>query len=538
MKSNKYISVIITASVLTISGCNSLEQPPINQYTDANYWNEERAEFMVNSAYAAMYNAGRMWDDVSMGDDVINGRSTNNPGRLIKTGQATASTSRFNGEWDSMYTGIKFCHLFLDNIANIDVKNPEKISRLTAEARFVRAYLFFRLATLYGDVPFFTHDILSSEARTIGKTSKEEIIGFVRDELEDIIQVLPKRDDLTKEESGRITKGAAVMLLARTWLYENNWAEVERLTGLLIDRQDEYGSYCLFPSYRGLFEEENEYNSEVILDRAFVPNFITWSDIQDMIPLSRDGRVSDRVPVQALVDCYLTTGGYAIDEEGTDYDPGHPYDNRDPRMTATVIYDGYDWEANVNDWFPTKGNIEINPATSTTEDAYAGPNSNGSVTGYYLRKWYAPQSKGSASSGLNLIMMRYADVLLMNAEAALEQGRLDETVWNRTIRPIRQRAGFTADRALDFPSGKTQDELRKIVRNERRCELAIEGLRYFDIMRWDIGAEVFSGEVQGAYFTDHTGIFLKHIPERNYLWAIPQSEIDLNENLKPQNPGY
>ena len=76
------------------------------------------------------------------------------------------------------------------------------------------------------------------------------------------------------------------------------------------------------------------------------------------------------------------------------------------------------------------------------------------------------------------------------------------------------------------------------IRNARRVELAIEGLRFCDIKRWDIGAKVFSGEVKGAWFTDKIGIVLKHVPERNYQWAIPQSEIDLNPNLKPQNPGY
>ena len=537
MKTKRYITLIATASILMLAGCNSLEQPPVNQFTDANYWTAERAQYMINTAYSQMYSASRMWEDESMSDNVINQRSTNNGGRLLQTGQANSDTDLFNNEWDSMYAGIKSCHTFLDNVQNIQM-DANLLKRNIAEVQFIRCYLYFRLATLYGDVPYYEQDITSSVALETGKTPKNEIISAIRAKLEEIIPDLPSRDQLPKAENGRITKGAAVMLLARTYLYENDWTNVEKYTRMLIDEQSTYGTYSLFNSYRGLFEEANEYNQEVILDRSYIPNLNTWDQIQDMIPLSRNGRVSDRVPVQALVDSYLTLNGRAIDEAGSGYRADDPYKDRDPRLTATIIYDGYDWDANVNNWFEGKGKIQINPATSTTEDKYTGPNANTSATGYYIRKWYSPQDKGSASSGLNIIMMRYADVLLMYAEALNEQNKFDASAWDKTIKAIRQRAGFTNSYALDFPSGKSQAELREIIRNERRVELAIEGLRFFDIKSWDIGAKVFSGEVKGAWFTDKIGIVLKHVPERNYQWAIPQSEIDLNPNLKPQNPGY
>lgn len=540
MKKTIYISLAATVMAMVLSGCNGMENPPVNQYTDANFWSAERAQYMVNTAYSQMYHFSWLWMEESLTDNVFHGRAANAGGRVLRTGQANSSTDLFGYAWAEFYRGIKTCHLYLDNVDNIADMDAAKKAHMTAEIRFIRASLYFRLITFYGDVPFFKTDITAGDAQTILRTPKGEILDFIRQELQECITDLPKRDDLADSDRGRITKGAAMMLLARTYFYEQkcDWAMVEKLTGNLINQQGEYGTYSLFPSYRGLFEEENEYNQEVILDRAFVPNFITWSDIQDMIPLSRDGRVIDRAPTQSLVDNYLTINGYTIDEPGTDYDPAHPYDKRDPRLTATVIYDGYDWKANVNDWFPTKGKIEIDPRVAPADgiDRY-NPSSNGTRTGYFVRKWYAPQAKGQAESGLNAIMMRYADVLLMYAEAKLEQNTLDAAVWNKTVRLVRERAGFTAAKALDFPAGKSQAELRKILRNERRSEFALEGLRWYDILRWKAGSEYLKQAPAGASFTEPLGVTYRFDENKDYLWAIPQSEIDLNENLT-QNPGF
>lgn len=531
---------IIAIAALLLAGCNGMENPPVNQYTDANFWSADRAQYMVNTAYAQMYSAGNMWLDESLGDNVFNVRSTSAIGRVLRTGQASSATGEFNSQWGNAYTGIKYCHLFLDNVENLTGMNEASKARLVAEARFIRAFQYFRLITFYGDVPFFTTDITASEAQTISRTPKSEVLSFIRSELEAIVPDLPSRDNLPAAENGRITKAAAMVLLARTYLYEQDtdWASVERITGQLINNQGEYGSYALFPTYRGLFDENNEYNDEVILDRSYVKNQITWSDIQDRIPLSRGGRVIDMVPLQQLVDCYLTINGFTINESGTDYDPAHPYDNRDPRMTQTIIYDGYDWAANVNDWYPNLGLIQIDPATApeSSEDRY-DPSGNTSRSGYYTRKWYSPQAKGEVASGLNIIMMRYADVLLMYAEAMLEQNKLTEGVWNQTIRPIRERAGFKASKALYFPAGKSQAELREIVRNERRVELALEGLRWYDILRWKAGSVYFKGEPMGASFATSLGATYKFDENRDYLFAVPQTQIDLNPNLS-QNTGY
>ena len=484
MKKTINITISILAALL-LAACNGMENPPQNQYTDANFWSAERAKYMVNTAYSQMYSAGKLWDDEELGDNVFQVRSGSSLGRVLRTGSANSATGGFNSQWGDAYTCIKSCHVFLDNVESLTDMDPAAKARLVAEARFIRAYTYFRLINFYGDVPFFTKDITATEAQTIARTPKAEVLAFIRSELETIIADL----------------------------------------------------------YAEVFDEENEYNEEVILDRAYVQNLITWDQMQDRIPLSRSGRVLGLVPIQSLVDNYLTIGGYTIHEAGSDYDPANPYENRDPRMAATIIYDGYDWDANVpaaHNFFIGRGKIYIDPnrpESEGSEDRY-DPSANSSRSGYYTRKWYSPQAAGQNASGLNIIMMRYADVLLMYAEAMLEQNKLTEAVWNQTVRPIRERAGFTAAKALDFPAGKSQAELRTILRNERRSELAIEGLRWYDIMRWKAGSQYFTGKPEGASFAVDLGATYKFDESRDYLFAVPQTQIDLNGNLLPQNPGY
>ena len=135
--------------------------------------------------------------------------------------------------------------------------------------------------------------------------------------------------------------------------------------------------------------------------------------------------------------------------------------------------------------------------------------------------------------------MRYADVLLMYAEAKTELGEMNETVWNKTIRPIRERAGFTDASALNYPAS---GDMQTIVRRERRCELAIEGTRLYDIRRWKTIETALNGNPRGAKFAADNTQYIQldkrsFNKDRDYLFAIPQSQRDINKNLT-QKPGY
>lgn len=525
-----YMSICCTTFVLLVS-CNDLDLAPTNKFTEANYWTStEKASAVLTMAYNQMFGSNYYFGNETLTDNLFQMNTGNE--KAISAGQADAANGRFSGEWSDCYGGIKTCHTFLDFVDRVPGMDESLKARMKAEIRFIRAFLYFRLTTWYGDVPWFDKTISVDESLVISRTPQAEVIDFIRSELNDILNTLPTKQEYPAADNGRITKGAVMTLLARTYLYENDWANVASVCEKIINKT--VGDYALFNSYEGLFLPENEYNSEVILDYGYVPSLKTWGDYYDAIPPSVGGRVGNFAPTQELVDDYIMLNGKGILEAGSSYDVNNPYVNRDPRFACTIVYDGYKWK------MPDGSirTIHIKPTAAKEADEYVA-GGNRTATGYYLRKHYDPTAPAGMSSGTNLILMRYADVLLMYAEAKNEQSQMNETIWNQTIRPIRSRAGFTDASALDFNANNSN--LRNLIRRERRCELAIEGLRIFDIRRWKTAETVLNGNPHGAPF-NNDGSYLvldkrSFNKERDYLWAVPQSQKDINPNLG-QNPQY
>ncbi|MDR0572577.1 MAG: RagB/SusD family nutrient uptake outer membrane protein [Tannerella sp.] len=530
--------VAICMITILFSSCNELDLAPTNKFTELNYWTSpEKASAVLSMGYSQMFGAEQFFVNEKLSDNLYEGRGNTNE-KIITSGQADPSLGRFSGEWQKCFEGIKTCHTFLENVDRVPDMDETLKARMKAEARFIRAFLFFRLAGHYGDAPLFDYNLTMQESNTIARSPKSEVIDFVRKELNDIVGAIPSKHEYAANDQGRITKGAVMTLLARTYLYENDWANVASICEKIMN--GDYGSYGLFPSYEGLFLPENEYNDEVILDIGYVLTLRTWSEYYDAIPLSVGGRIHAFAPTQELVDDYVMRNGKGIDEEGSGYNEDDPYVNRDPRFEKTIVYHGYSWEKGDG----TTSVIYIRPGSSAEAgvsnlDEYAGPGQNATGTGYYLRKYFDPTAPTGMAAGLNLILMRYADILLMYAEAKQETGQMNRDVWNRTIRPIRQRAGFSDASALDYPESA---DLQQIIRRERRCELAIEGLRLFDIRRWKTIETLLNGYPHGAKFAADNTQYIrlderKFNKDRDYLFAIPQSQRDINPNLT-QNPGY
>jgi len=528
------------AGVLLLTACNDLDQLPTNRYTEVNYWTStERAELMLNMAYRQMYSADFMWSDEVLSDNMIEPRGTPAT-RQIRNGQANAATDLFANTWKDLYGTIKTCHIFLENVGTIPDMNTELRERMIDEIRFIRAHTFLRLSNFYGDIPFFTTDISLDESKVVARSPRSEVIKFINEELDDIIarKNLPVRDKLPAAENGRITLGAAVALQARVYLHENDWVNVQKYCSYLINNQSEYGTYSLFKTsdnkdnYLNLFTVENENNNEVILDCGYVAPNRGWNNMGSMGPRTMTRGICSRAPLQSLVDSYVKSDGKL--PTGAEKDN---YNNRDPRLYATVVYDGYEWVKADG----SKVTIRTKRGTGT-DDSWTGLNTDQSASGYYVRKYYDLTMGTDNNSGLNLIMFRYADILLMYAEARNEQSKLSQAEWNMTIRALRERAGFTDNSALVYPASSSQDDLREIIRNERRSELALEGLRYYDIKRWKAGTKYLDGTTYGAKIDDSgQNIQLddrRFNESRDYLWSLPLSQMDLNPNLKPNNPGY
>lgn len=533
----KYYVGIVVMFLTFFTSCNDLDLAPTNKFTDLNYWTSpDKASAVLNMAYSQMFGANYFFANERLSDNLYEGRG-NSDEKIITSGQADAALGRFANEWKTCYEGIKTSHTFLENVDLVPNMDETLKTRMKAEARFIRAFLFFRLTSQYGDVPLFDHNLSLEEANSVARSSKSDVLDFVRNELSDVATILPVKEEYDESGNGRITSGAAMTLLARTYLYENDWTNVAAICEDIMDGT--YGQYELFPSYSGLFLPENEYNDEVILDLGYVYPERTWSEFYDAIPISVGGRINAFAPTQELVDAYLMKNGKSIDDANSGYNQDNPYENRDPRFEATIVYHGYEWEKGDG----TTSAIYIKPGSSAEAgasnlDEYAGPGQNSTGTGYYLRKYFDPTAPIGVAAGLNLILMRYADVLLMYAEAKNELEQMDESIWNETVRGIRVRAGFTDTDALSYPAG----DLREIIRNERRIELAIEGLRLFDIRRWGTIETVMNGNPHGAKFAAENTQYIqlderKFNSERDYLFAVPQSQRDINDNLT-QNPGY
>jgi hypothetical protein len=534
-----YYKAGLLAVLFSISACKKLDLAPTDRFTDVNFWTtKEKAMTVLNTAYSQMYRNDYFFYNEGTSDNAYNGRGDNNGVASLAAGSYDASLGRIKEEWYYHYSGIKTSNILLENIDKVTAIDPTLKERMKAEARFLRAWHYFQLTTWWGDVPLFEKDVTIDESKIVSRTPKAQVVDFILKELDAIAAVLPVNTAYAEADRGRITKGAAIALKARVLLYESRWQELATTCEQLIGNTAN-GTYGLFNSYEGLFLPQNEYNNEVILDLQYVPNTTnrTWNNFFDFAPLSVGARLNGLAPTQELVDSYLMTNGKRINEAGSGYDENSPYVNRDPRLTSTVVYNGYQWKKPDN----TIQVIYTKPGEAGP-DVYS-PGSVASPTGYYLRKYYDPTSLTNFQSGLNLMLIRYADILLMYAEAKNELGQLDAGTWDRTIKALRTRAGFTDAAALNFPA-TSQAALREIVRNERRTELAMEGQRIFDIRRWKTAEVVLNGWAHGARYglpSVDNGYIRANLrsfdANKAYLWPIPRDERSINPNLT-QNPGW
>jgi len=536
----KYIKFVPVVLLLLVS-CEDLDQSPEDRFTDANYWTSvDKAQMMLNTAYSQMQKSEYFFYNEGLSDNAYNGRGDNAGAASIGAGLYDPSLGRLKSEWNDRYAGIKSCNILLENIDRVPNADPAVIARMKAEARFLRAFQHFQLTTWFGDIPLLQKDPSLSEATTIKRTPHAEVIQFVLSELDAITPSLPKNTQIASSERGRISMGAAAALKARVLLYEGKWAEVVQVTEQFMAMA--YGQYSLFPSYEGLFQQANEYSSEDILSLQYVTTDRTWGEFFDMAPISAGARLNALAPTQELVDSYIMLNGKRINEAGSGYNENDPYVNRDPRLTGTVVYDKYVWkEADGSSHI-----IYIKPGSSPTAnhpDEFV-QGSSSTPTGYFTRKYYDMQHGTDLKSGLNLMLFRYADILLMHAEAKNELNQMTSTIWDQTIKLLRSRAGFTDAGALSYNSALGQEGLREVIRNERRTEFGMEGLRIFDIRRWKIAEDVLNGYAHGAKFgissvdNGYLRVNLRTFdPSKHYLWPIPRDERLINTNLT-QNPNW
>ena len=492
----KIIALIIFVIVVISCEGDFLSTNPSDQYTSQTFWQTEEH---LNAGIAGVYQTlrGQPAAAIRLRSNITpNSLSYHDPGgwRAVARGLAIPTNQLFENTWTSGYQGIGRANTVIENAQKVDA-DEAYINEVIGEAKFLRAFYYADLANSFGGVPLILNSPDANEHSDLPRSPKAAIIDQVLSDLDDAETVLP-----VSNAPGKVTKGAALALKARVLLYEERWAEAAAAAKEVMD----LGHYTLFSNYRTMFLLDNENNSEIIFDIQFKQPESGHGHDQTA------GILNDPSPTKELVDAYLMNDGEPTSESPL-YDPENPYENRDPRLYHTVRLVGYMYNGEIIDdgdvaesGFGTKKFLSYTDSTN-------------------IRQIPGGQSE------TNFVEIRYAEVLLTYAEAQNEAVGPDESVYN-ALNLIRNRVNMPA-----VEPNLSQNEMREVIRHERRIELAMEGKYYFDILRWGIAEEVLNQPVRqsdGNIRQDRA-----FDPNRDYLFAIPSREIDLNPNLE-QNPGW
>ncbi|QMW03084.1 RagB/SusD family nutrient uptake outer membrane protein [Spirosoma foliorum] len=514
---------------VTLTACDRelLDTVPNDRLSESLFWKTENdARLAANSLYTDLDSTNLIsWDAMT---DIAHTNQPFDVQAYVELGQYDATSAKVFGEWAKAYKGIRACNYLVENIDKVTSTNTTLINQFKGEARALRAYQYVKLASLFGDVPLVTKAISLDESRALARAPISQIWDFVDKELSDAAGLLPTT--YAAADKGRFTKGAALGLRARANLLAGRYQQAADAA----DQVMKLGIYGLNDTYEKLFTVAAENNKEVLLDRQFIKDTYPINVFNLLAPYSQKSAQSTYVPTKALVDMYETTAGKLITDATSGYDPANPYANRDPRLKFSVFLTG--------DVLPSGITFRPEP-TSGTADA-VGNTYIASTTGFNIKKYVnAEDYANPANNGVNIILLRYAEILLTYAEAKIELNQIDASVLS-AINTVRN--GRTDVKQPSISSTATQAELRTIVRRERTVELAFEGQHLFDIRRWKTAATVIPGPIYGITYKDASGalatvqvVGINRVfdASRHYLWPIPQKERNLTPTLS-QNPGW
>lgn len=545
MSSVKLVSRIIIL-ILFIFGelsCKKfLEVIPADQVSDPTVWGDTNtADLFLNGIYGRLLNqSGEPLDNFS--DDGINGI---NQVSASRTYYATSiyTPSNTPNNWATLYSAIRNCNLFIEKINSSTFTGSWKDQRL-AEARFLRAYFYQLLWLWHGGIPIITEvqdRITQGDDIFVSRSTSEEVFLFIISELDAVVDDLP-----SKAETGRASKGAALTLKGWCELFEasplknvNNdkskWAQAAATNKQVID----LGLYGLFPDYNTLFFEENNNNNEVIFAKQYLGSTALGNTKVANLSVTFVNGVAhawaSSNPTQELVESYSMSNGLSIKDPLSGYDSQNPYLNREKRFYQSIVYDGSVWLGS---------EIIMKQGVNSRNATDLGDKDESSNTGYYWRKGLDEKyaTIGNNQNSAQFPIFRYAEVLLNYAEAQNEVSGPDEGIYE-AVNMVRMRSELPP-----LPSDLNQEEMRDAIHRERRVELAMEGKRWYDLLRWKLAEKNLNGPLH-AILIEQVGAEWKYssVPaaaglrtfdaEKNYLLPVPQSAMDRNQKLD-QNPHY
>ncbi len=481
-----YFGILIISVGLNF-GCKKFltVDPPYSQDVENFFQSPEDYDRALTGAYDMLQGSFMtLWiGEIASDNAIAGGESVNDSQGLHQIDNMTHGG--VNNELRNVlrwnYTGITRANYILEHKDNIDFVGKDHI---LAEAKFLRAYYYFELVKYFGDVPLIIDKRIGiEEALQIPRSPKAEVYAQIEKDFSEASQVL----NPIASQKGRATKGAALAFLGKVYLYQNKFAEAASAFYEVINS----GSYSLIPNYNDLFSVANENNSETVFDVQYTG--LEGGSYGCLICLEGNAAVGFQGIRQYNGPVYGDGNSYNLPTQEL-YDAFSPID---PRRTATVL--------DIDAFIAAQPN-----ASSITYAIGAGGH-----TGFYNNKYIKRQGEiglpdNDLTSPVNYRVMRYADVLLMAAEAHYQLGNASQA--QSLVNQVRTRAGVP---------GISVNSIDKIYK-ERRFELSGEGLRFFDLVRTGQAADFIPG----------------FIPGKHDVFPIPQVEIDLAGGGWSQNPGY
>lgn len=560
----RYIIPILLTVVL-ITGCRKYNNGPLENYTEEYVFdpldkNGITAKQVLSNIYADMPTGfNRINSDLldAATDDALPSRNGTSIGNISFSN--VNNSFHPDNAWTKSYAGIRKVNLFLSKVDVVPI--PDEVKIWKAEVRFLRAFFYFELLKRYGGVPLIGDIVFNNDnGITPPRNTFEECVNYIVSEL-DAIKTIVKKEAIPDPDFGRASRGAVLALKSRVLLYAASplfnggvpagaSAAQKALMGYpaydverwnkAAQAANEFLSLSIYPleaTYNNVFL--NRKNNEVIL--SYLRG--TTTDLENLNGPIGFGQGANGVgltsPTQELVDAFLMTNGKRIHETGSGYNPANPYTNRDPRLGNTVLRNGSQW---------------LNRTVQTFEGGLDKPN-NGiiqTITSYYMRKFlgnFATAATYSAQNH-NFVIFRSAEVMLNYAEALNEYSSTPNDLIKNQVINLRKRAGIAAgsDGKYGIPTSPApdKDQMREIIRNERRIEMAYEEQRYWDARRWKIAEQVFNRDLTGLKITDAGGGNFNYEPviagkiiftPNMYSYPIPYSELSKNPNLI-QNFGW
>lgn len=544
--SNKIGLAALAGTMAVNVACSDfLNTSPVDQLSPATTWKTEAdaRAFMIG-----VYN-GWTGDDILYMDcnsDIAYNFHVHEGFKNWANGKMTPSYSNLVNYYG--FSTIQRANIFMANIDNVTFGDEAAKKEMIAQVRALRAYKYFELNWIFGGVPIVDYYATAEDAK-VPRNTEAEVTQYIFDELDAAIP------DLSESPAGGYwSKGAALALKMRTALFYGEWQKAADAAAAIMAMK----KYSLEPSFATLFSLAGQGSPEIILAQQSIPNTAgMWLGFMYNNSPESGAGWSSIVPTQNLVDMYEMANGLTKEEAGSGYDETHPFAGRDPRMAASIIFPGMDFNGHIVNTLDQQlppgadGKPIANPDHPTAAN-------NASKTALTWGKYLLPMSQypDTWSTGACLIIFRYAEVLLSFAEAKNEVSGPAADVYD-AIDLVRERAGMPK---VDRTKYATRETLRELIRRERTIELAGEGLRRQDILRWKDASGKLVAEtvlnkdlyrITGTVNYDEpdpfkratvTGTTLEEggrsfsvVPNR-YM-PIPQSSIDRNPKLK-QNDGY